>query len=86
MSDTHVGPLPLEGEGRRLVVEDGGLRGREVRVLPQLPLLQALLPQLLEAPHGRRHRGAARITLLLVVSFLPSLLPSFTETLSVFSR
>ena len=55
---THVGSLPLEGEWRRLVVEDGGLRRREVGVLPQLPLLQALLAQLLEAPNGRhRHRG-----------------------------
>ena len=57
---THVGSLPLEGEWRRLVVEDGGLRRREVGVLPQLPLLQALLAQLLEAPNGRhRHRGSS---------------------------
>jgi hypothetical protein len=49
---THVRPLPLEGKGRRLVIKDRGLRRREIGVLPQLPLLEALVPELVEAPHG----------------------------------
>lgn len=45
---THRRPFPDELEGRCLVVEDGGLHGGKVGVLPQLPVPQARPPDPLE--------------------------------------
>lgn len=49
---THPWPLPHEGDLGPLTVEERGVGGGEVGVLKQDPLLQALLPQLLEALAG----------------------------------
>lgn len=57
----YLGPFPNELKRWRLVVKDGRLRRREIRILPKFAAFDALAPDALVFRHGRRNTNSCHI-------------------------